>query len=243
MNATQKLLFSSLAVAVFTLAVAWTPCTAAEDNSKKAVFTVDFSDYNPETGSVRDWLEKKGFKFKHDARHERSISFTFQEQTLNIRTKKPAFGLVHHEQDVPGASRIRITWGVVKFPEGASYEHQIDNEAVMLYVFFGHEKMPSGSLLIPDSPYFIGLFLCTHDRIDRPYKGHHFKQSGRFVCLGHPAPGETMISEFNLEDAFKNYFGKDTVPAISGLILEVDTTKSDDHGHAAAFIKSIELKP
>jgi len=33
----------------------------------------------------------------------------------------------------------------------------------MVYVFFGHEKYSSGSMFVPDSPYFIGFFLCPNE--------------------------------------------------------------------------------
>mgnify|MGYP000473520078 CR=1 FL=1 len=32
------------------------------------------------------------------------------------------------------------------FPDGASYAQGVNNEALMVYVFFGKERMPSGSL-------------------------------------------------------------------------------------------------
>ena len=53
----------------------------------------------------------------------------------------------------------------------------------MLYIFFGTEKISSGHMLIPNSPYFIALFLCQDEQIDFPYKGRYFHASGRFVCL------------------------------------------------------------
>jgi hypothetical protein len=38
------------------------------------------------------------------------------------------------------------------------------------------------SVLIPNSLYFIGLFLCQDDRTNFPHKGPYFHASGRFVC-------------------------------------------------------------
>ena len=211
------------------------------DRADDPVYTLDFSDYEDPNGSIHDWLEGKGFKFKRDTKNEKKVELSFRDDKLHLRTRVPAFGLIVHEQVIPGVSRIRIHWGVAEFPEGASYEHKIDNEALMVYVFFGHEKFPSGSVFIPKSPYFIGLYLCDTDRVERPYRGHFYKQIGRFVCLGQPSPGETITSEFNLGDAFKNYFEKHQVPAVSGLGLEVDTKQAHHHGRAAAFIKRIEL--
>ncbi len=160
---------------------------------------------------------------------------------MHIRTKKSAFGMIYRELDAPGASRARITWGVSEFPEGASYEHGVHDEALMLYVFLGDEKMPSGSLLLPDSPYFIGLFLCNSDQVERPYEGKYYKGSGRFVCVGRPSPDEKVVSEFDFATAFEKYFGKDRVPVVSGIGLEVDTKEAGNDGRAAAFIEKIEL--
>ena len=67
------------------------------------------------------------------------------------------------------------------------------------------------------------------------------RAGGRFVCLGKPKPRETVVSEFDFDTAFKNYFGKSRTPTISGIGLGVDTSKAKNGGAAAAFIKSIEF--
>ena len=101
--------------------------------------------------------------------------------------------------------------------------------------------MPSGNFAIPSSPYFIGFFLGKEEQVNKGYKGKYFRKSGRFVSLGNPEPGETVISEYDLISAFKRKYEKDEVPLISGIALAVDTSSSDDGGKAAAFIKSIEF--
>jgi hypothetical protein len=111
----------------------------------------------------------------------------------------------------------------------------------MVYVFFGHDELPSGSWVIPDSPYFIGIFLCDQDPVEQPFTGRYYEKGGRFVCLGHPKPGARVTTEFDLASAFKRYFGRDPPPAVSGISLEVDTTQSGDGGRAAAFIDRIDL--
>lgn len=111
----------------------------------------------------------------------------------------------------------------------------------MIYIFFGYDKISSGSFLIPNSPYFIGLFLCEDEKVNFPYEGRYFQKGGRFVCLGKPKPGEMVISEFDLITAFQTYFEKDEIPVISGISLAIDTRKSKGGGKAAAFIKSVEF--
>jgi hypothetical protein len=208
--------------------------------SQKNTFLIDFSDY--EEGSIEEWLEKKGFELKEEAKDRRKLDLDVDEGALFLEAKKPLMALIVKEsEDLGKYSRIKIEWGVVKYPKGASYEGKVKNEALLVLVFFGEEKISSGHLAIPDSPYFIGLFLGRHDKLKKAYKGNYYHEGGRFVCLGNPKPGETVISEFDLADAFKRYFQKDEVPNISGVALEIDTTSSDDDGRAVAFIHSIEF--
>ena len=208
--------------------------------SQKNTFPIDFSDY--EEDSIEEWLEKKGFELKEEAKDRRKLDLDVDEGALFLEAKKPLMALIVKESvDLGKYSRIKIEWGVVKYPKGASYEGKVKNEALLVLVFFGDEKISSGHLAIPDSPYFIGLFLGRHDKLNKAYKGNYYHEGGRFVCLGNPKPGETIISEFDLVDAFKKYFQKDEVPSISGVALEIDTTSSDDDGRAVAFIHSIEF--
>jgi hypothetical protein len=208
--------------------------------SQKNTFLIDFSDY--EEGSIEKWLEKKGFELREAAKDRKKLDLDVDEGALFLEAKKPLMALIVKESVGPGKySKVKIEWGAIKYPRGASYEGEVKNEALLVVVFFGEEKIPSGHLAIPDSPYFIGLFLGRHDKLKKAYKGNYYHEGGRFVCLGNPKPGETVISEFDLADAFKRYFQKDEVPNISGVALEVDTTSSADDGRAVAFIHSIEF--
>ena len=210
------------------------------DTSQKNTFLIDFSDY--EEGPIEEWLEKKGFELKEAAKNRKKLDLDVDEGALFFEAKKPLMALMVKNFVVPAEySKIKIEWGAVKYPRGASYEGEVNNEALLVVVFFGDEKISSGHLAIPDSPYFIGLFLGRNDKLNKAYKGNYYHEGGRFVCLGNPKPGETVISEFDLSDAFKRYFQKDEVPNISGVALEIDTTSSDDDGRAVAFIHSIEF--
>ena len=210
------------------------------NTSQKNTFLIDFSDY--EEGPIEEWLEKKGFELQEAAKNRKELDLDVDEGALFLEAKKPLRALIIKDfVDSGKYSRIKIEWGAVKYPRGASYEGKVNNEALLILVFFGEEKISSGHLAIPDSPYFIGLFLGRHDKLKKAYKGKYYHEGGRFVCLGNPKPGETVISEFDLANAFKGYFKKDEVPNISGVALEIDTTSSDDDGRAVAFIHSIEF--
>jgi len=108
----------------------------------------------------------------------------------------------------------------------------------------GDERQSSGSLFIPDSPYFVALFLCHgDDKINHPYKGTYFKKSGRYVCGDQPTGGQLTATRFDLLEAYHSYFGieRDDDPAISGLALGLDTKKAGNGGKSSAFIREIRF--
>ncbi len=214
--------------------------TTQVDTFQKVNVFIDFSDY--ESGSVEQWLREKGFEFKKDARNRKKLDLDVSEDALILEAKRRMRGFpINDGVDLEEFSTIRIEWGILKYPEGATYEDRVNNEALMVLVFFGHDRMPSGHFAIPSSPYFIGFFLGKEEQVNKAYKGQYFHKSGRFVCLGNPEPGETVISEYDLVSAFRRKYVKDEVPLISGIALAVDTSSSDDGGKAAAFIKRIEF--
>ena len=175
-------------------------------------YLIDFSDY--EAGSIDEWLENKGFKFEQAARDRKKLDLDVDEGALILEAKKRLRGFIVNDSLEPRKySGVRVEWGVVKYPRGASYEAEINNEAIQVLIFFGYEKISSGHLVLPNSPYFIGLFLGRHDMPYKAYMGKYYQEGGRFVCMGNPLPGETIVSEFDLVYAFKNYFEKTRFPA------------------------------
>jgi hypothetical protein len=201
---------------------------------------LDFSDYT--SGPIEEWLESKGFKLEEAAKNREALDLSVKDGALILEAKEQLRGFLFKESlEINRFSKVRIEWGVIKYPEGASYEGKVKNEALMVYFFFGRDKLPSGHFALPDLPYFIGLFLCQHDKLNTPYLGAYYQEGGRFVCLGHPQPQQTIVSEFDLVTAFRQYFEKSDVPFISGISLGVDTSSSNDGGKATAFIKKIEV--
>ena len=212
-----------------------------QDNEKvqKVKYVIDFSNYSG--GSVRKWLALKGLYCEGAAKYHPEIGLSIQDGMLFSKTKQPVRGfLVFKDVIIPEVSKVRIEWGIIKYPKDASFESGKRNQALGLYIFFGLDKLSSGYFMIPDLPYFISLFLGEADEINKPYKGRYFHASGRFVCVGNPELKETVISEFDLNSAFQTYYEKET-PAISGLCLEVDTTTTGGGGKAEAYIKRIEF--
>ena len=212
-----------------------------QDNEKvqKVKYVIDFSNYPG--GSVRKWLESKGLCCEGSTKYHTEVELSVDNDMLFIKTKQPVRGfLICKDVILSEVSKVRIEWGIIKYPKDASFESGNRNQALGIYIFFGDDKLSSGYFMIPDLPYFISLFLGEADEIDKPYKGRYFHAGGRFVCVGNPELKETVISEFELTRAFQTYY-KDEVPAISGLCLEVDTTTTGGGGKAEAYIKRIEF--
>jgi hypothetical protein len=210
--------------------------------AKRIVYRLDFSEFPG--GSVEAWLESKGFKLREAAKNPAELDLSIVDGALRLEAKKQLRGFIYNDSlRLEGFSKARLVWGVSKFPEGASYERHVRNEALMIYFSFGEEKISSGSLVlpVPDLPYFIGLFLCRDDRLHTPYIGAYYHKGGRFVCLGQPQPGETVTSEFDLVTAFQTYYEKTEAPPISGINFGVDTSDAGDGGKAEAYIKRLEI--
>ncbi len=218
-----------------------TLCSLAAPAAEDVALALNF-DRKPGLDTYQ-WLDARDFQLKKHATDPKKIEFFHADGALHLRVKKPAFGMVIHEADVPEASSLRLHWGVSDYPEGVSYQHGVDNEAIMVYVFFGQERMPSGELLVPDSPYFIGFYLCEAgtDETEQPYVGHHYRKTGRYICVDHPGEGAEVVTSVDLRQEFRNSFGLETVPPVSGISIEVDTTDAGNDGHAAAFLRRLEF--
>jgi hypothetical protein len=210
---------------------------------EKIVRIIYFDDY--EVGSEEDWLKQKGFEFEQDAHYRNRVSLAIDDHRLTLEAKRRSYGIMPNETvNISEFSYVEVDWGVNRFPTGASYEQNVRNEAIMLMIFMGDEKKPSGSIFIPDSPYFIGLYLCHgDDRINYPYIGAYFKKTGRYVCVDRPETGETVTTRFNLLEGYRDYFDKerDDDPGISGIALALDTKKAGDGGRSSAFIREIRF--
>jgi len=212
----------------------------AGGGASKITWVIDFAEYAG--GPIEAWLDTKGFQLEHGAEDPASLALSHHAGALVLEAKQPVRGfLVNDQVKLAHVSTIRITWGIIKYPKDASYEREINNEALMLYISFGQDDLPSGHALIPARPYFIGVFLGQEEQLNTPYQGKYVHEGGRFVCLGHPPPYETVTSEFDLRTAFQTYCAQADVPMISGISLGVDTFASGEGGTAAAYIHRIEL--
>ena len=218
------------------IAAAW-PSQAHADG----VYAVDFTDYQANRGSVDAWLAAKGFQFERDAGSHEKIQLRADGRGLEVNALQHAQGfLINRAFGQTPFSAVEIEWGVAQFPQGASYERRVNNEAIMVHVFFGADKKPSGGMFAPDLPYFIGLFLCNGDRVGFPYLGRYYQAGGRYICLQSAPIGEELVSRFDLRQGFQSIFGT-LAQAVSGYSIEVDTTSVSGPGTSSAFIKRIRF--
>jgi len=235
MRMRARYLLALSALATLILSASLLPARSA-DSPKRGV---DFSGFVG--GSVLSWLGGKGFEPKQDASNARRVVYTASPRELTLETRARAFGLLLNEMDVQDAARVQIEWGVDTFPPGASYERGVRAEAIMLYIFFGKERHASGSLFIPDSPYFLALYLCESEATNTPFRGRYHHASGRFICVDRPQLGATVATDFPIAETFKRVFGKTEVPDISGIGLAIDTANVSGSGVAKSFIRRIEF--
>lgn len=159
---------------------------------------------------------------------------------LCISTKKSAFGLaIKNDLQLARVGLVELEWGIATYPNGASWSKKNNRNALMIHLFFG-PKIKADRFYLPDSPYFIGLFLCKDEPLMEPFIGKSYEETGRYVCLDTPETGTMVNSSIHIDRIFQQWFDRHEVPPITGIGIEVDTSGLQD-GHAAAFLKTIRL--
>lgn len=210
------------------------PATAAEVTRSPVI---DFRDAFP--NNMNAWLKATGFTFEQSAGHPSKARFTATEPGMLIEALKPSQAiLMFHKGQMTNVRDIDITWGVNTYPKGANWDNGRRNEAIMIYAFFGTERIDSGSAFIPDSPYFLALRLCEKDQVGVLHKGGYFHAGGRFICLASPRPGEIMTTRYNLRAAYLEAFGHNP-PPLTAIGVEFDTSSSGNGGKASAILQKI----
>jgi len=199
----------------------------------ETVYQLDFA--AQENGKAFDWFKQESFKLQNDADE---IKARFESGRLVLEVNKDITGLFTKSVRIEGASKVRIEWGVDQYPEGANWENGMLREAIGVIVSFGDKKISSGSFVVPDVPYFIGIFLGEHEDEGKAYLGNYFKKGGRYFCSPCGSKvGQTVVTEFDLAETFIREFGQSKVPFISSISFEIDAR--DTNGRSKAFIKSM----
>jgi hypothetical protein len=192
-------------------------------------------------GNATHWLKQQGYEFKLQST---ALNPRFQDGALWLSTRREEAGLLAltfpEGKALPGVKRVRITWGVEKFPEGADWEHGVNRTALAAMISFGHERLPSG---LPfgalAAPAFICPFLAAKEPAGKAYVGKLWKLGGRYISVKSGKPGEAVVSEVEIDHRFRALFKKDSTPPVTGIGIQMNT--KDTQGEAAAFLKKIEF--
>jgi hypothetical protein len=213
--------------------------TAADMHSSGILYQLDFAQAGKDG---RAWLMKHGFTLKRDMDKNGAVQVTQSNDGngLCFRTDQPAFAVaVKDGLSLEDMGKVAVQWRVEQYPTGASWEKRVNREAIMVTLFFG-PPVEADHFYLPDSPFFIGLFLCQNDQINFPYTGKSYRKTSRFVCLDRPDNGTTVVSRFKVDDAYRKWFATDTVPPLTGIGIELDTSGLDK-GLSKACLEKITL--
>jgi len=206
-------------------------------------------DFSSASGDVEDWFKKIGWEFKEDMD---DMQPRFENGSLVIEPDDDDLGVISFQfpkgKGLKNIKKVRLEWGVNQYSNGASWEgpkskKRNTREPISLMIFFGDEKVESGSSFVPNLPYYIALFLGEKEKSGQVYYGNYWQKGGRYLC--EPCDGsldKTFVTEVVLVDKFKELFKMD-MPPVTGLTIEVDAqdTKKKNGRHSKAFIKKIEL--
>jgi hypothetical protein len=205
-------------------------------------------DFSAASGPVKPWLESRGWK---PLGKIMKMNPRFENGNLVLESTKSHSGAFMLEFPETGyltnANHISIEWGVDQYPEGADWSGSDDEKrntrnAINLMVFFGTEKVDSGHVIIPDVPYFLGIFPAKEAEEGKAYFGNYWQKGGRYYCVSGDGTKEPISTEFALASSFEDAFGN-PAPPITGLAIEVDAkhTNLRNGRHTKAYIKRISL--
>jgi hypothetical protein len=201
----------------------------------RVIYRVDFS--TQPDGDAVAWLKRQGFEF-HLRAHE--LAPRFQQGRLVLETATETAGVFVQKLTVPGVRRLRVRWGVDRYPQGADWAKGVYRVPIAVMVSFGEDKMDSGSMLVPNAPYFLSVFLGAHEQEGRAYTARYYTKGGRYFCQPcGVTPGQTVTTDFDLEAHFTEQFQHTVLPPVSGVSVQMNTT--DTTGGARAFLIHIEL--
>lgn len=214
--------------------------TAAFGVKAELLHSIDFTGH-PD-GPAVEWLEDQGFNLRLNAEE---VNPQFRKGRLLLQTDGQHGGLFEKSVDVPNATRVRIQWGVERYPQGANWAEGVNAVAIAVMTTFGDERLKSGSAFAPNAPHFIGIFLGENERADRAYMGKYYHAGGRYYCAPCGVPtGETIVTEFYLGKAFNKQFPVaatppgSLLPPVSRIGFQMNTIGTQ--GGAVAFLERVE---
>ncbi|SFK24183.1 hypothetical protein SAMN05216302_1002129 [Nitrosomonas aestuarii] len=206
--------------------------------NERIIHVIDFT--GQENGSAVSWLKREGFEFELKAN---KLNPRFENDALVISTQDEVaglFGLKFAQQDfVHDVKRVEIVWGVNKYPDGADWNNGINSVPIAVMFSFGTEKLSSGLPLgIKAAPYFLSPFIGKEEDQDKMYVGKLWRKGGRYFCVASgDQTGQTIITDFEVDERFKSTFNHDNTPPITAIAFQKNTRNTQ--GGSEAFIKKI----
>jgi hypothetical protein len=212
-----------------------------EASSKtKIIRTIDFSKQAP--GNALTWLRKNNFSLLLKAKR---LNPRFENNAIVLSTNGQEAGIIgkqfEPDEYIHQVQRVRIEWGVYRYPIGANWEQGVNRVPIALMLTFGTKKLPSG--IFPGfkpSPYFLSPFIGLNERKGKEYLGQYYRKGGRYYCVASgDRAGQTIITDFEVDNRFKSAFGESETPPITSIALQMNT--EDTRGGAKAFLRKIEF--
>ncbi len=193
------------------------------------------------TEPVHRDLSNLNFTFAKHMQAQSRISLSVDEGKLKLAATHQAFGfMVKKDLNVTGVEWFEIAWGVEAYPSDADWQNGKRFEPLMVILFFG-DTVSSKLPFLPDVPPFIGMFLGQKEVPLQLYLSSSYPDTGRYVCLGNPVPGQTITSRINLKEVFSDCFDGRDMPPITGIAIEVDTGDLNGGAISSAFIKKLSF--
>lgn len=206
--------------------------------SEKIVHVIDFT--GKKEGSAISWLEANGFEFELNATE---LNPRFENDALVISTedeKAGLFGLRFKQPDfIYDVKRVKIVWGVNKYPEGADWNNGVNSVPIAVMLSFGTQKLSSGLPLgIKAAPYFLSPFIGKKEDVNTMYIGKLWQAGGRYFCVASGnQSGKIITTDFEVDERFKTTFNQKRTPPITAFAFQKNT--KDTHGNSEAFIKKV----
>ena len=224
-----------MALAIVCLGCLAAPVSSFAGADSEVVRVIDFTE-KPQ-GSAVEWLQENGYELRLDAE---SLDPRFSEKGLVLSTDGRTTGLMERKIELSDVGYIRVTWGVEEYPKGADWEDQVYRVPIAIMISFGDKEIGSGSMFVPNAPYFISLFLSRNAEPGKAYTANYYEKGGRYYCQPcTPPEGKTVTTEFDLDSAFQKQFDKSEVPPITGFGIQMNT--SDTRGGARAYLERVEF--
>ena len=145
----------------------------ATNTELKETIVYDFDFSKQADGTADEWFIKEKFEENRDGE---DIIKTFKQGKLYLEAKEELIGFWSKKLSIKNANKIRITWGVDKFPKISNWEKNIRRSGLSIAISFGDKEQPSGSWVVPNVPYFISLFIDNSALENKPYIGNYWKK-------------------------------------------------------------------